>query len=250
MADGRESHKPEVNGSVDRKPQANASATHTTITRLRIKSPLQLPSYEQTDRPDTPSDNPAMAAPEAPTSTLVAAAQSKTEAYLGRIEKQRAQTLAATDLEGAVPYEKKYVGAFPMSIRGVVGGPLKVLGDERVLGCVQTLRCVGRPAIQSVGRFYFIPSPNPTTTINQSTYTTTGKVRDVYTTQDSLILVSTDRQSAFDRNLASIPFKGQVLNLTSQWCVKRTCAFTYAHVCVSGRRNAWGLCCVCHVAKH
>ena len=39
----------------------------------------------------------------------------------------------------------------------------------------------------------------------------------MYTTADSLVLVSTDRQSAFDRNLASIPFKGQVLNLTSQW---------------------------------
>lgn len=54
----------------------------------------------------------AAAADTAPTSTLVAAAQSKTEAYLGRIEKQRAHTLAATDLEGAVPYEKKYVGAW------------------------------------------------------------------------------------------------------------------------------------------
>lgn len=47
--------------------------------------------------------------------------------------------------------------------------------------------------------------------------TSSGKVRDVYTTADSLLLISTDRQSAFDRNLASIPFKGQVLNLTSQW---------------------------------
>jgi len=45
----------------------------------------------------------------------------------------------------------------------------------------------------------------------------TGKVRDVYTTENALVLISTDRQSAFDRNLASIPFKGQVLNLTSNW---------------------------------
>ena len=29
---------------------------------------------------------------------------------------------------------------------------------------------------------------------------------------DSLILITTDRQSAFDRILANIPFKGQVLN--------------------------------------
>lgn len=44
-----------------------------------------------------------------------------------------------------------------------------------------------------------------------------GKVRDTYDLGDKLILVTTDRQSAFDRVLASIPFKGQVLNLTSAW---------------------------------
>lgn len=36
------------------------------------------------------------------------------------------------------------------------------------------------------------------------------KVRDIYDGGDYLILVTTDRQSAFDRILASIPFKGQV----------------------------------------
>ena len=43
----------------------------------------------------------------------------------------------------------------------------------------------------------------------------TGKVRDQYEFDDKIILITTDRQSAFDRVLASIPFKGQVLNLTS-----------------------------------
>jgi len=38
-----------------------------------------------------------------------------------------------------------------------------------------------------------------------------GKVRDVYEKEDKIILISTDRQSAFDRNLALVPFKGQVL---------------------------------------
>ncbi|GJN25808.1 hypothetical protein PR202_gb13686 [Eleusine coracana subsp. coracana] len=37
-----------------------------------------------------------------------------------------------------------------------------------------------------------------------------GKVRDVYESGEHLVLVTTDRQSAFDRVLASIPFKGQV----------------------------------------
>ena len=36
------------------------------------------------------------------------------------------------------------------------------------------------------------------------------QVRDVYDGGDYLVLVTTDRQSAFDRVLASIPFKGQV----------------------------------------
>lgn len=44
-----------------------------------------------------------------------------------------------------------------------------------------------------------------------------GKVRDSYTLNDSIVLVTTDRQSAFDRNLASIPFKGAVLNLISKF---------------------------------
>ena len=35
-------------------------------------------------------------------------------------------------------------------------------------------------------------------------------MRDIYDGGDYLVLVTTDRQSAFDRVLASIPFKGQV----------------------------------------
>ena len=50
----------------------------------------------------------------------------------------------------------------------------------------------------------------------------TGKVRDQYELDDKIILITTDRQSAFDRVLASIPFKGQVLNLTSAWWFEKT----------------------------
>lgn len=43
-----------------------------------------------------------------------------------------------------------------------------------------------------------------------------GKVRDVYTVGDRLIMVATDRISAFDHVLPrAIPFKGQVLNQTA-----------------------------------
>lgn len=49
-----------------------------------------------------------------------------------------------------------------------------------------------------------------------------GKVRDLYPREDSIIFVSTDRLSAFDRVLCAIPFKGQVLNLTSKWWFDKT----------------------------
>ena len=50
----------------------------------------------------------------------------------------------------------------------------------------------------------------------------TGKVRDQYELDNKIALITTDRQSAFDRVLASIPFKGQVLNLTSAWWFDQT----------------------------
>lgn len=43
-------------------------------------------------------------------SAVVEAAKKKTEAYLPAIDAQRCRTVASTDLEGAVPYQKKYVG--------------------------------------------------------------------------------------------------------------------------------------------
>ena len=50
----------------------------------------------------------------------------------------------------------------------------------------------------------------------------TGKVRDIYEAGHHVILVSTDRLSAFDRVLAAVPFKGQVLNQTSLWWFDKT----------------------------
>lgn len=49
-----------------------------------------------------------------------------------------------------------------------------------------------------------------------------GKVRDTYLIDGLAILVTTDRLSAFDRALAAIPFKGQVLNQTSAWWMRNT----------------------------
>lgn len=44
-----------------------------------------------------------------------------------------------------------------------------------------------------------------------------GKVRDIYRQDEKLILITTDRVSAFDSILGLIPYKGQVLNQLSAW---------------------------------
>lgn len=48
-----------------------------------------------------------------------------------------------------------------------------------------------------------------------------GKVRDVYVKDKEVIMISTDRLSAFDRHLACVPLKGRVLSLVSSWWFRR-----------------------------
>uniref|UniRef100_A0A7S2RK64 phosphoribosylaminoimidazolesuccinocarboxamide synthase n=1 Tax=Rhizochromulina marina TaxID=1034831 RepID=A0A7S2RK64_9STRA len=62
-----------------------------------------------------------------------------------------------------------------------------------------------------------------------------GKVRDMYILYDrqACVMVATGRQSAFDRQLASIPFKGDVLNLISLWWFEATNHITPNHVICS-----------------
>ena len=57
-----------------------------------------------------------------------------------------------------------------------------------------------------------------------------GKVRDTFDLGDMLVLVTTDRQSAFDRVLAAIPFKGQVLNQVSAFWFDATKDIVQNHV--------------------
>ncbi len=57
-----------------------------------------------------------------------------------------------------------------------------------------------------------------------------GKVRDTYDLGDKLLLITTDRQSAFDRILASIPFKGQVLNQVSEFWFRNTSHIVKNHI--------------------
>jgi len=58
----------------------------------------------------------------------------------------------------------------------------------------------------------------------------TGKVRDIYEQPDRLILISTDRHSSFDRIIAHIPHKGQVLNQASAWWFDQTKDIVPNHV--------------------
>jgi phosphoribosylaminoimidazole-succinocarboxamide synthase len=57
-----------------------------------------------------------------------------------------------------------------------------------------------------------------------------GKVRDVYDRGDKLVLITTDRHSSFDRIIAHIPWKGQVLNQVSAWWFARTLDIVPNHV--------------------
>src|SRR5579872_3229884 len=59
---------------------------------------------------------------------------------------------------------------------------------------------------------------------------TTGKVRDIYDRGDTLVLITTDRHSSFDRIIAHVPWKGQVLNQVSAWWFDKTKDIVANHV--------------------
>jgi phosphoribosylaminoimidazole-succinocarboxamide synthase len=57
-----------------------------------------------------------------------------------------------------------------------------------------------------------------------------GKVRDVVDLGDRLALVATDRLSAFDRVLGTVPYRGQVLNQLAAWWFERIADLVPSHV--------------------
>ena len=57
-----------------------------------------------------------------------------------------------------------------------------------------------------------------------------GKVRDIYTQPDKITLISTDRHSSFDRIIAYIPFKGEILNQISAFWFENTKDIIQNHV--------------------
>ena len=65
-----------------------------------------------------------------------------------------------------------------------------------------------------------------------------GKVRDRYVQKDRLVLVATDRHSSFDRIIAHIPHKGQVLNQAAAWWFEKTKDIIANHVLAVPDQNA------------
>lgn len=57
-----------------------------------------------------------------------------------------------------------------------------------------------------------------------------GKVRDIYIAEDRITLVATDRHSSFDRIIAHVPFKGEVLNQISAFWFENTKDIVPNHV--------------------
>ena len=57
-----------------------------------------------------------------------------------------------------------------------------------------------------------------------------GKVRDNYIKEDTRIIIATDRLSAFDRVITTIPFKGQMLNQVSSFWFGKTKDLVKNHI--------------------
>jgi len=57
-----------------------------------------------------------------------------------------------------------------------------------------------------------------------------GKVRDMWRLGDRRVIVTTDRQSAFDVVLGTVPYKGQVLTRLAKWWFDRTADIVPNHV--------------------
>jgi phosphoribosylaminoimidazole-succinocarboxamide synthase len=61
-----------------------------------------------------------------------------------------------------------------------------------------------------------------------------GKVRDVVSGEKALLLVASDRLSAFDRVLSTVPFKGEVLSRVSAWWFERCADILPNHMLLGG----------------
>jgi phosphoribosylaminoimidazole-succinocarboxamide synthase len=95
-----------------------------------------------------------------------------------------------------------------------------------------------RDAIEfSLGRVF--PSLRDADAGGKSVYR--GKVRDVVQGKESFLLVASDRISAFDRILTTVPFKGEVLSRVSAWWFERCADILPNHVLPGGDPASLGI---------
>ena len=66
-----------------------------------------------------------------------------------------------------------------------------------------------------------------------------GKVRDNYINEDTITMVTTDRISAFDRVLGTVPFKGQALVELADWWFGETADIVANHIIKRPHPNVW-----------
>jgi len=57
-----------------------------------------------------------------------------------------------------------------------------------------------------------------------------GKVRDIVDLGDRLVLIATDRLSAFDRVIGTVPYRGQILNQLAAWWFDEVADLAPSHV--------------------
>jgi SAICAR synthetase len=116
-------------------------------------------------------------------------------------------------------------------VNGVRDVELRTLGYmDQIRSCYETHQQINGDKVITILQ----PSNDDSSLENTKNYGKTsssikclrGKVRDRYVptnaTSERIALLTTDRQSGFDRQLAIVPYKGAVLNLCSQYWFQQT----------------------------
>lgn len=131
----------------------------------------------------------------------------------------------------AALFAAKILGVYDEGIRSRVAALQKANRDRLYIDDAEAVSKAYLPLISSVrAAMHTLKSTSPEIVFGSDAPSLperiSGKVRDRYEfsvrhddgrVENLAALVTTDRQSAFDRVLAAIPFKGAVLNLTSAW---------------------------------
>lgn len=137
----------------------------------------------------------------------------------------------------AALFAAKILAVYDDSLRARVEALQKANRDRLFIDDAEAVSKAYLPLISATrGAVQTIISTSPSLVFGSSNASSisqpiSGKVRDRYdfsfrhsdgSVEDLAALVTTDRQSAFDRVLAAIPYKGAVLNLTAAWWFNAT----------------------------